>query len=352
MPTGATDVDGWIPRRAALIGRFMRLAHARPATVTLMAGSVLLAASGASLTVAASTAAASTATTASGESCEPLQLPAAPASPSPSPSTPPSTTPSPDSTPTTRLNPDHPERDANHPDRDPEPLRPGRRRRRRPPSPSPTTKPSATTGASSSATRDDSAKATAAPTRTLKSSPAATATKTPTKAPSPSATQTRAIVKSSPKATPATQRPQGHPQAHREGHGDSSRRHPSARSRRSPHPPHGTTTSTNAKRRQDGVAHHAGQPLRRGRACAGEQRTRARGTVDRERLDNGRERPRRHDPAAGDAGERRGARLQLRLRQRRRDILVRPGRGRRASPPHGNSRRSSPSPSPRRPSRR
>ena len=60
----------------------MRLAHARPATVTLMAGTVLAtAASGVTLAVAAGTAAAGAATTASGASCEPLALPSVTATP-------------------------------------------------------------------------------------------------------------------------------------------------------------------------------------------------------------------------------------------------------------------------------
>src|SRR5690348_7316789 len=80
----------------------MRLAHARPTTVTLMAGSVLLTAtSGISLTVAANTAAASAPMTSSGKSCEPLQLPASPPSPSPSPTSTSSTPTTPTATPTT-----------------------------------------------------------------------------------------------------------------------------------------------------------------------------------------------------------------------------------------------------------
>jgi hypothetical protein len=71
-----------------------------------------------------------------------------------------------------------------------------------------------------------------------------------------------------------------------------------------------------AQRCQDGAARRAGQPLRRGRARAGEQRTGTFGPVERERLGDGREHFRCRHPAAGVSRERRVTKLQLRLRQR------------------------------------
>ena len=80
----------------------MRLAHPGPAAVVLVAGSALFTAvSGVSFAAAASTAAAvaSAAAPPGKQSCEPLQLPAAPPSPSATPTTTsPSTTPTPTST--------------------------------------------------------------------------------------------------------------------------------------------------------------------------------------------------------------------------------------------------------------
>lgn len=151
----------------------MRLAHARPATITLMAGSVLLAgASGVSLTVAASTAAASTATAstaASGQSCEPLQPLTTPSSP---PTTPPPATAATSTAPTT----------------------------------APATTTAATTTAAIPATTPATPAAktgTATPTpKTPTATPTATpATTDPSPTSTPSATRTRAIVKSTAKAT-------------------------------------------------------------------------------------------------------------------------------------------------------
>lgn len=80
----------------------MRLAHARPATVTLVAGSVLAtAASGVSLTLATSTAA-NAATTSTSESCEPLPQSAASAKASPAPTRTLKSSPSATATTTTR----------------------------------------------------------------------------------------------------------------------------------------------------------------------------------------------------------------------------------------------------------
>ena len=179
----------------------MRLGHARPATVTLMAGSVLLTGfSGVSLALAASTTVASAATTSGGESCEPLPPSAAPSSPStsatavpatPTTAAPTATPPTPTATPTTA---------------DPSTTYPG---------------PATTTATASGTASASSSAATHAATTTAKATPATTPTKTPTpksptkKAaasttpkphPTASATQTRAIVRSSAKATPKATR--------------------------------------------------------------------------------------------------------------------------------------------------
>ncbi len=164
----------------------MRLGHARPATVTLMAGSVLLTGfSGVSLALAASTTAASAATTSGGESCEPLPPSAAPSSPStsatavpttPTPAAPTATPPTPTATPTTA---------------DPSTTYPG---------------PATTTATASGTASASSSAATHAATTTKSPTKKAAASTTPKPHPTASATQTRAIVRSSVKATPKATR--------------------------------------------------------------------------------------------------------------------------------------------------
>ena len=214
----------------------MRLGHARPATVTLMAGSVLLTGfSGVSLALAASTTVASAATTSGGESCQPLPPSAAPSSPStsatpaptaPTPAAPTATPPTPTATPTTAdpsttyPGPAKTSPDPTTTSPDPSTTYPG------PATTTATASDTATHAATTSAKATTTAKATPTPTRTRKPSPATTPTKTPatktppTKSPTKkaaasttpkphptaSATQTRAIVRSSAKATPKATR--------------------------------------------------------------------------------------------------------------------------------------------------